>query len=213
MKLLILLMTGSLYATDIVQIDVGTARTFRGVLNMKATDVVDPCNHGTSMAAALEDELVRQKSKPVNAIQFVWSRSNFNTIFTALHAAFKEEPKVLSLSYGGGYPSKYEEAFLFAHYLNDTLILAAAGNDGGGTQYYPANYRNPCVISVGTKINGRRAFYSNDADVWLEQNIKDDIGTSASTARMAGIALQVRRNHPELNCSAAGRLLRMLYGL
>lgn len=199
-------------AIDLIQIDVGTSKSFTGTLNMEATDVVDLSNHGTQMATALADELRLQKSKPVQARQLVWDRRSFNTILPALRDAYHEQPKVLSLSYGGPYASKYEEAFLFAHYLNDTLIIAAAGNEGGGTQYFPANYPNPCIVSVGTTIRGKRAPYSNDAMVWLEYNSKDLTGTSFSTARMAAIALQIRRNNPQLDCGKAALLLRMLYG-
>lgn len=214
MILVILFLAGNLYATDLVQVDVGTARTFTGVLNMKATKVVDPSNHGTHMAVALEDELINQNSKPVDAVQVIWDRFNQNSLIPALETALTFRPRILSLSYGGGLMNDEEEKLLRLHaQLNDTLIVAAAGNNGGGRKYYPANYNNPCIISVGTRIKGIKASYSNDAVVWVEQNHSDPIGTSASTARMAGIALQLRRNYPTASCSKIGAILSILYGL
>lgn len=209
-----ILLASNLLAIDIVQIDVGNKINFTGVLNMAANDNVITNTHGTDMAIALESELKLQRSKPVYAKQLYWDyyHNSRQTLLKALSNALKENTKVLSLSYGGNVGDRLEESILIAHYLNDTVIVAAAGNDGGGRQYYPANYKNPCIVSVGTTIHGRRTMYSNHADVYLEYNKIDPTGTSASTARMAGIVLQLRRNNPNLTCEKIVLTVKMLYG-
>ena len=210
----LLLNINSLLAIDIIQVDVGNSINFTGILNMPATELVNPNNHGTDMAKALQSELKIQKSKPVDAKQLVWEHGPFgrSSLIQALAEAIYEHPKVLSLSYGGSRMDSLEEAILITHAVNDTVIVAAAGNQGGGREYYPANYTNSCILSVGTTIDGKKADYSNHADVWLEYNPKDPSGTSASTARMAGIVLQLRRNYPYYKCDKIVLTMRMLYG-
>lgn len=211
---LLLLTCGRLYATELVQIDVGNSLKFEGVLNMQPTNFVDRSNHGTSMALALESQLKEVHSKPVVAKQVLWvySQKSVQSLINAMREALNEEPRVLSLSYGGRSSSGIEEAFMMAFAAKDTVIVAAAGNDGGGRMYYPANYPNSCILSVGTTINGYKTMYSNNADSWLEYNVEDPPGTSASTARMAAIVLQIRRHNPELTCDKVVTTVKMLYG-
>lgn len=211
-KLISLFFCGTIIATDIVQVDVGNAVDFHGILNMPHTEEIDLTSHGTAMAKALENELKLQKSKPVKAVQTVWTLKSTQSLWKALSEGLKFDPQVLSLSYGGAKKDSFEEAILFAFALNDTIIVAAAGNNGKGKDYYPANYFNPCLISVGTTLNGHRASYSNEADVWLEYNPMDPPGTSASTARAAAIVLQLKRQNPELSCKDIALTFKMLYG-
>jgi len=181
---------------------------------MDKTDYVDKTNHGTHMALALNDELRIQKSKPVEAKQLVWKYSitSGKQLLSLFAEAISESPKVLSLSFGGTTKDILEEALLEVMAANDIVIVAAAGNDGGGKRYYPANYRNRCILSVGTTMQGKKTSYSNDAQVWLEYNELDPHGTSASTARMAGIVLQIRRANPKFSCEDTVVFARTLYG-
>lgn len=201
-------------AIDIVQIDVGTSKTFSGVLNLKRTELVHESEHGTHMATALESELKKQRSRRVDAVQFVWDYKGHSrhSLLATYIKAVKAEPKIVSISMGGPVPDPLEEAYLYALFLSDTVIVAAAGNNGGGRQYFPANYKNPCIVNVGTRFAGKKASYSNDADTWLEYNMEDPAGTSASAARMAAIALQIRRQNPQLSCDKVVLTLQMLYG-
>jgi subtilisin family serine protease len=166
------------------------------------------------MASALNDELLRQHSKPVIAKQILWDLDHNprESLLKALLISYKENPKVLSLSLGGRRYDTQEEAYVAANTLNDTVVVAAAGNDGGGKTYYPANYSNECILSVGTSYKGKKADFSNHGAVWLEYNPKDPRGTSASTARMAAIVLQIRRQNPELDCKDIVLTMKMLYG-
>jgi subtilisin family serine protease len=208
----LLLICSQLRAVELVQIDTGNAVEFSGVLNMKRNEEYDSCLHGTDMAMGLEDELKNIKSKPVDAKQFVWKPGSFKSMIDALRQAYDEKPKVLSLSFGGGVPNQLEESVLILHSMNDTVIVAAAGNEGNDEPYYPANYYNQCILSVGTTKNGVKTSYSNHAKVYLEYNKKDPEGTSSSTARMAGIVLKFRRDNPKLSCKKVVHAMQMFYG-
>ena len=211
---LVALLSNFVFAYDIIQIDVGNTIDFTGILEMKHNERAHKNSHGTLMAKALEDELKHQRSKPVKAKQIFWDHeiNPRQSLLQALVEAYEDSPKVLSLSLGGKYFDMLEEALITVNTLNDTVVVAAAGNNGGGTIYYPANYDNPCILSVGTTENGRRTEYSNTGKAWLEYNKKDPKGTSSSTARMAGIVLQIRRQNPEMNCKDVVLTMRMLYG-
>lgn len=201
------------FALDIGQVDVGNSKRFTGQFNMEPTAYVHASEHGTNMAMGMADELQRWHSAPVYAKQYTWRYpATDQSIAQALFEALSDTPKVVSLSFGGPTKSTLEEAILISMALLDVVIVASAGNDGGGRKFYPANYPNKCVLSVGTTVKGWRASYSNDADSWLEYNPKDPHGTSSSTARMAAIALQYRRRYPELSCSQIVTMLRKDYG-
>ena len=202
------------FAVDIVQIDVGNEKNFTGILDMRPNDKTHKSRHGTYMAEALEDELKHQRSKPATAKQLLWDYdiSPRTSLLFNLSKVVKEKPRVLSLSLGGKIYDELEAILIDKIADNDVVIVAAAGNSGGGKQYYPANYKNPCILSVGTTVNKKRADYSNDAMVWLEYNEKDPKGTSSSTARMAAIVLQIRRSEPKASCSDIVLTMRMLYG-
>lgn len=210
----IVLFCSQLYATDIVQVDVGTSATFRGTLVMDKTKMVHESEHGTHMARALEGELKRQGSKPVSAVQAVWDYKAHSrqSLIDAYKQALNENPLVVSLSFGGPQPDFIEESLMLAMAMHDIVIVAAAGNEGGGTHYFPANYKNECILSVGTTAHGSKAFYSNHGSVWLEYNQNDPPGTSASAARMAAIVLQIRRQNPKMTCENVVLTVKMLYG-
>lgn len=211
---LFLLIANTIFAIDLIQIDVGNSINFDGILKMPANEVIIKNMHGTHMALALADELKIQRSKQVVAKQLYWDYygNTRGSMVKALVESLKEKPQVLSLSYGGSYRDPIEEALLNFHASDDVVIVAAAGNEGGGREYYPANYNNRCILSVGTLQNGKKTSYSNHADVYLEYNKMDPTGTSASTARMAGIVLQLRRNHPDFKCNKIVLTAKMLYG-
>lgn len=208
----LLLICGQLYAVELVQIDTGNVIEFSGILNMKKNEDYDPCLHGTDMAIGLEDQLKLLKSKPVIAKQFVWKPGSFKSMVIAMKDSYEEKPRVLSLSYGGGIPNSLEEALLTLYAIDDTVIVAAAGNEGNDEPYFPASYPNPCILTVGTTKNGKKTNYSNHAKVYLEYNKKDPEGTSSSTARMAAIVLQFRRDNPTMSCKKVVNAMQMFYG-
>lgn len=199
---------------DVVQVDVGNAIDFTGEFTMPANSFVHKSNHGTAMAMSLKDQVRRIQLKDIHAEQVVWipEKGFMFTIARALQVAYLKSPKVLSLSYGGATPVPIEERLLEQFANHNIVIVAAAGNNGGGRTYYPANYSNPCILNVGTLINGIKAPYSNDADVWLEYVTGDMPGTSASTARMGAVALAYRFAYPQHSCKEIVKIIKQNFG-
>ncbi|HUG08106.1 MAG TPA: S8 family serine peptidase [Acidimicrobiia bacterium] len=67
---------------------------------------------------------------------------------------------VINLSLGGSFKSPMLDEAIEAAADAGIVVVAAAGNDGGGSVLYPANH--PDVIAVGaTDPNNQRAFFSN----------------------------------------------------
>ena len=199
---------------DVIQIDVGNAIEFTGDFNMPANWFVHPSKHGTAMALSLKDQAQKLQLAPIYAEQVLWipGRGFEMTIIKALQLAHLRGTRVLSLSYGGGIPIPSEFLLLKQFAESDTVIVAAAGNNGGGRIYYPANYPNPCMISVGTLVNGVKASYSNDADTWIEYVPGDMPGTSASTARMGAVALAYRFAYPQHSCKEIVKIIKQTFG-
>lgn len=201
-------------AVDIIQVDVGNSVSYTGRLNMRKNSYVHPSNHGTDMARSLKNQLDLLNSKPVDAEQITWQPGpQFKMpLLAALHESLTRSVKVLSLSYGGIIVLEEEKAILEEFANRDVVMVAAAGNAGGGRLFYPANYKNKCILSVGTLFNGVRAPFSNDADSWLEYVRGDAVGTSASAARMAGIVLQYKRKYPKHSCDQIVKLVKQNFG-
>ena len=65
---------------------------------------------------------------------------------------------IVSMSYGGSGESSAQQDLINAY--NEVVFVAAAGNDGNTTQFYPAAYMN--VIGVGSvDANDQRSSFSN----------------------------------------------------
>jgi hypothetical protein len=195
---------------DIVQIDVGTTQNYNGpILFMPRTPSIAYPEHGDMMATALASELAELKSGPVKAAQVVWnyagpkSGQNSGQADAAIIKALTLHPKILSMSFGGEAKFEQEAAHLrFAQNLN-ILMVAAAGNRvpfESHKTWFPAALPIKCMLSVGTLNSlGNIASYSNNAMVYLTER-SNERGTSFSTARVAGVALWLWRQHPGYDC-------------
>lgn len=87
---------------------------------------------------------------------------------------------ILSLSLGGPSPSQaMEDALRYAFNRNCT-ILAAAGNNGVSTRFYPAGY-DQYVIAVGASDrNDARAGYSNFGSDWVDVAAPGGLGQGSN---------------------------------
>jgi len=107
--------------------------------------------------------------------------------------------KVINLSLGGDYSQLIEDALEYA-YENNTLVVAAAGNDGAGEIGYPAS--SEFAVSVGATDNqNQRTSFSNYGDGLDLMAPGEDIvstyiqgltcylsGTSMATPYVVGVA-------------------------
>ena len=129
--------------------------------------------------------------------------------------AASQGAKVISMSLVGGAATTIQQAVANAwNNGNGAVIVAAAGNDGNDTVYYPAGY--PEVVSVAaTDNNDARADFSNaNADVEIAAPGVDILstslgggyetmsGTSMATPHVAGAAGILWQLHPSLNAAA-----------
>ncbi|MEZ0482249.1 S8 family serine peptidase [Planococcus sp. SSTMD024] len=111
------------------------------------------------------------------------------------------------------------EAVQYAHSKN-VLVVAAAGNDGISSPYYPAAYKE--VVSVSsTDATDKRSGFSNFGktidiaapgsgvfSIFPNKSFGEMDGTSMSTPIVSGAAALLKANEPKLsNADIAGRLM------
>lgn len=133
-------------------------------------------------------------------------------VMAAVEACVDAGAKVISMSLGGGGYSSTAEAQYEQHYLDNVLIIAAAGNGGSPSKSYPASY--PAVMSVAAVDSSKnKASFSQYNDqveiaapgVGVESTLPNNqyaswSGTSMACPHVAGVAALVWSHFPE--CSA-----------
>ena len=89
-------------------------------------------------------------------------------LIVAVDSCVKSGASIISMSLGGSFASKSEEAAFAKYRSQGVLSFAAAGNDGVSNYSYPASYDS--VISVGaTDVN-------NEVASWSQFNDQVDVG-------------------------------------
>jgi subtilisin family serine protease len=133
--------------------------------------------------------------------------------------------KIINISWGGRFDSAPLERALARASAAGVLLVAAAGNDGGDlTNFYPADYALPTMISVASTCRdlSSLADFSNydkltvdiaapgcsivgpgkqDGTFWTSE------GTSFSAPEVAGAAARLWTEHPRLTAVALRRAL------
>ena len=197
---------------DLIQVDTGNLRAHSGILNMPAAcHTFNP--HGDSMADCLEDELKLVRAKPIEAIQSVWDNNSWlPSELIALRYAIELHPRVMTMSFGGADHSAEEEKLIHQASSRNILMIVAAGNIGCFTSstpetQYPAAIKDPCLLSVESTIDGKRAPWAKRGDSALPFVPKDGAGTSSSTARMGAKAIRFFQLNPQATCAQAREFL------
>ena len=151
-----------------------------------------------------------------------------STIIEGISWAVEHGAHVINLSFGSAGSDPFEQAAVVFAYEHDIVVVAAAGNDGGATEY-PAGY-DECLAVAATNQNDERVTFLNtatDPQPW-ESNFGPEIdvaapgdwvlslyptdltppgylpyeyrsGTSFSAPHVAGLAALIRSIKPELS--------------
>ena len=161
----------------------------------KKNDISSTTYHGMAVASVItrtcpDVELVIAK------VLNYWGEGTPNTTANGIIYCVNQGCEIINCSVAGPPSKKLEEA---VKYANDrgVIVVAASGNDGKATKYYPACY--PDVVTVGAMDNnGERADFSThnefvdtlapgvDIEVAFRDGTIKDTGTSFSAPLITG---------------------------
>ena len=159
------------------------------------------------------------------------------TIIAGINWAILNGADVINLSVGGAFASQFEQDAIRAAYINDIVVVAAAGNDGVATNY-PAAYPE-CMAVAATNSRDERVTFVNTATdpVPWESNFGPEIdvaapgdwvlslyptslttppflpyswasGTSLSTPHVSGLAALIKSIKPDLSAEDIMNIIR-----
>ena len=161
----------------------------------KKDDISSTTYHGMAVASVITSinpnvELVIAK------VLNYWGEGTPNTTADGIIYCVNQGCKIINCSVAGPPSKKLEEAVRYAN-DKEVIVVAASGNDGKTTKYYPACY--PDVVTVGATDNeGNRADFSTynecvdtlalgvDIEVAFRDGTIKDSGTSFSAPLIAG---------------------------
>ena len=161
----------------------------------KKDDISSTTYHGMAVASVITRinpnvELVIAK------VLNYWGEGTPNTTANGIIYCVNQGCQIINCSVAGPPSKKLEEAVRYAN-DKEVIVVAASGNDGKTTKYYPACY--PDVVTVGAADNeGNRADFSThnecvdilalgvDIEVAFRDGTIKDTGTSFSAPLIAG---------------------------
>ncbi|MBM4014150.1 MAG: peptidase S8 [Planctomycetes bacterium] len=139
------------------------------------SDPDDGNGHGThcaGIAAAVTDNAlgvagvaINCRIMPIRVLNNFGSGSN-SDIANGINWAADNGAKVVSLSLGGTAKSSTLEQAVNYAWNKGVVVVAAAGNNGNTTKFYPAAYGN-CIAVAATDRNDKRASFSTHGS-WVD---------------------------------------------
>ena len=169
----------------------------------KKDDISSTTYHGMAVASVITRinpnvELVIAK------VLDYWGEGTPNTTADGIIYCVNQGCEIINCSVAGPPSKKLEEAVKYAN-DKEVIVVAASGNDGKATKYYPACY--PDVVTVGAMDNtGNRADFSThnefidtlapgvDIEVAFRDGTINDAGTSFSAPYITGkISLLIKK--------------------
>ncbi len=181
--------------------------------------------HGTAVASILGGSAAEARGM-VPAAELLGFRvlddSGTGDIFTTAQAvlsAVDAGARVISMSLGTSADSQVLRDAISYALSRNVAVVAAVGNDGTGSVYYPANY--PGVIAVtAVDANGQRGSFANYGTgvtiaapgvgvvtPWINQQAFSFSGTSASAPFVSGAITMLLSENPNLTPAQAAQTL------
>jgi subtilisin family serine protease len=152
----------------------------------------DGCNHGTHVAGTVAavagngigvvgvaPEVSLYIVRVFSGADCGWTTGT--SLISAAQACANAGANVISMSLGGGRPSKSEERGFNKLLANGVLSIAAAGNDGTTTLSYPASYDSVISVAATDSSNNLASFSQRNSQVDLAAPGVDVLSTVAKT--------------------------------
>lgn len=109
---------------------------------------MDDCGHGTQVAGVIADcSLDNVYIKPYKVLNSS-GNGTVITVAAGINCAVKDGVDVINISVGFEEESEVLKAAVDNAENNDITVIAAAGNDGSNTAFYPASYSNVIKVSA-----------------------------------------------------------------
>ncbi len=138
--------------------------------------------------------------------------------------------QIINCSWGGSGGSSFGQNIIdYATFNKNSLVIAAAGNNGNTVLFYPAAYNNVLCIASTSSNDGKSGFsnYGTYIDVCApgsgilsaqyDDSYAPQSGTSMASPVAAGCAAIIKSYFPNLNALQVGEKLRVtadnIYGL
>lgn len=119
---------------------------------------VDNSGHGTHVSGIIANAVPSTKIMPIKVIEE--KKGNLSNVIRGIKYAVDNDADIINFSIGTTEESKSLKTAINYGLKNGVTMIAAAGNSGDSTPYYPAAYDK--VIAVGaTNSNGEKLSKSN----------------------------------------------------
>jgi subtilisin family serine protease len=94
------------------------------------------------------------------------SGSSIQAAMEGVQYALNTPAKVISMSWGGSASSSVEQLVFDYAFQSGVSLIAAAGNNGNQTPFYPANYNN--VLAIGNTASSDARSSSSNYGTWID---------------------------------------------
>ena len=140
-------------------------------------------------------------------------------IIEAIYYAADNGARVISMSLGSPFESSTEQDAIDYAHGQGVVLVAAAGNDGDETTYYPANCENVIGAGATNNLDEKASFSNHNASVdvtapgWYVYSTTKSggygygSGTSAATPMVAGTAALIFSFDPSLTASQVEQVI------
>ena len=169
----------------------------------KKNDISSTTYHGMAVASVITKTCPDVELVIAKVLNY-WGEGTPNTTANGIIYCVNQGCEIINCSVAGPPSKKLEEAVRYAN-DKEVIVVAASGNDGKATKYYPACY--PDVVTVGAMDNnGERADFSThnefvdtlapgvDIEVAFRDGTINDTGTSFSAPYITGkISLLIKK--------------------